>query len=53
MIEPAAPSPVHVRHEGHVAVVSFARPPHNLADLALIREIGRAFDDGQAVDIDR
>ena len=36
--------------EGHVAVVSFARPPHNFADLDLIAGIGAAFD---AADADR
>lgn len=30
--------------DGHVAVVTFARPPHNYADLALIEGIGAAFD---------
>lgn len=29
--------------DGHVAVVTFARPPHNFADLALIEAIGAAF----------
>ena len=35
---------------GHVAIVTFARPPSNFADLALIEEIGTAFD---AADADR
>jgi len=39
---------VAVRHDGHVAVVSLARPPHNFADLALIEAIGRAFDAADA-----
>jgi enoyl-CoA hydratase/carnithine racemase len=30
--------------DGHVAVVTFARPPHNFADLALFEAIGAAFD---------
>lgn len=34
---------VEVRRDGHVAVVSFARPPHNFADLALIEALGEAF----------
>lgn len=37
--------------DGHVAVITFARPPHNFADLPLIEAIGAAFDrcdaDGQ------
>ena len=36
--------------DGHVAVVTFDRPPHNFADLALIEGIGAAFD---AADADR
>lgn len=35
---------VTTTREGHVAVVTFARPPHNHADLALIEAIGAAFD---------
>ncbi|MFS0772583.1 enoyl-CoA hydratase/isomerase family protein [Sphingomonas sp. 1P08PE] len=35
---------VETRRDGHVAIVSFARPPHNFADLALIEDIGVAFD---------
>lgn len=31
------------RQDGHVAVVSFAAPPHNFANLALIEELGAAF----------
>jgi enoyl-CoA hydratase/carnithine racemase len=34
---------ISVRHDGHVAIVTFARPPHNFADLALIEAIGAAF----------
>ena len=34
---------VTTTHDGHVAVVTFARPPHNFADLELIRGIGAAF----------
>ncbi|PAX08658.1 enoyl-CoA hydratase/isomerase family protein [Sphingomonas lenta] len=41
---------VTTTREGHVAVVTFARPPHNFADLALIEAIGAAFD---ACDADR
>lgn len=36
--------PVATMREGHVAVVTFARPPHNFADLQLIEAIGAAFD---------
>src|SRR4051812_5693796 len=43
----ACPS-VHVVHDGHVAIVTFARPPHNFADLALIEAIGTAFDAADA-----
>lgn len=39
---------VETRSDGHVAVVSFARPPHNFADLALIKGIGAAFDAADA-----
>jgi len=41
-------TPVHVVHDGHVAIVTFARPPHNYADLALIEAIGAAFDAADA-----
>ena len=34
---------VECTRDGHVAVVTFARPPHNFADLALIETIGAAF----------
>lgn len=36
------------REKNHVAVVTFARPPHNFADLVLIRDIGAAFDAADA-----
>ena len=36
--------------DGHVAIVRFARPPYNFADLAMIEGIGAAFD---AADADR
>jgi enoyl-CoA hydratase/carnithine racemase len=36
--------PVETKRDGHVAVVTFARPPHNFADLELIEAIGAAFD---------
>ena len=39
---------VTTTHAGHVAVVTFARPPHNFADLDLIRGIGAAFDAADA-----
>jgi enoyl-CoA hydratase/carnithine racemase len=39
---------VHVRRDGHVAVVTFARPPHNFADLPLIVAIGAAFAEADA-----
>ena len=35
---------VTTTRDGHVAIVTFARPPHNFADLALIEGIGAAFD---------
>jgi enoyl-CoA hydratase/carnithine racemase len=41
---------VSTSKQGHVAVVSFARPPLNFADLELIRGVGTAFD---AADADR
>lgn len=34
---------VDVTHDGHVAIVTFARAPHNFADLKLIEAIGKAF----------
>ena len=34
---------VHTSRDGHVAILTFARPPHNFADLALIEAIGAAF----------
>ena len=34
---------VSTTREGHVAIVTFDRPPHNFADLALIEGIGAAF----------
>ena len=39
---------VTTTHDGHVAIVSFARPPLNFADLDLIRSIGAAFDAADA-----
>ena len=39
---------VTTTHDGHVAIVTFARPPHNFADLELIRGIGAAFDAADA-----
>jgi len=41
---------VDVTRDGHVTIVTFARPPHNFADLALIEAIGAAF---AAADADR
>lgn len=41
---------VETRRDRHVAIVTFARPPHNFADLEMLQEIGRAFD---AADADR
>lgn len=35
--------PVTVSRDGHVAIVTFARPPLNFADLALIEAIGAGF----------
>ena len=34
---------VETRGDAHVAIVTFARPPHNFADLAMIEGIGAAF----------
>lgn len=34
---------VETRHDGHVALVTFARPPHNFVDLAAMEAIGAAF----------
>ncbi|MFG6282240.1 enoyl-CoA hydratase/isomerase family protein [Sphingomonas sp. S6] len=34
---------VQTARDGHVAILTFARPPHNFADLALIEAIGAAF----------
>jgi enoyl-CoA hydratase/carnithine racemase len=34
---------VETTRAGHVAIVTFARPPHNFADLALIEAVGTAF----------
>jgi len=39
---------VRTQIDGHVAVVTFARPPHNFADLELIEGIGEAFDAADA-----
>ena len=41
---------VTTERNGHVAIVTFARPPHNFADLDLMGGIGAAFD---AADADR
>ena len=35
-------------HEGHVAILTFARPPVNFADRALIEGLGAAFADADA-----
>ena len=35
---------VTTTRDGHIAVVTFARPPHNFADLPLTEGIGAAFD---------
>jgi enoyl-CoA hydratase/carnithine racemase len=39
---------VETRRDGHVAIVTFARPPHNFADLALLEAIGAAFAEADA-----
>ena len=39
---------VSTQRDGHVAIVTFERPPHNFADLELIRGIGAAFDAADA-----
>lgn len=44
------PNRVTTTRDAHVAIVTFAAPPHNFADLALIEEIGAAF---AAADADR
>ncbi|RZM15909.1 MAG: enoyl-CoA hydratase/isomerase family protein [Sphingomonas sp.] len=49
MTDQARTSGVDVTRDGHVAIVTFARPPHNFADLALIEAIGAAF---AAADVD-
>lgn len=36
---------VQTRRDGHVAIVTFERPPHNFADLELLEGIGAAFAD--------
>jgi len=41
---------VETRRDAHVAIVTFARPPHNFAELAMIEGIGAAF---AAADADR
>ena len=41
---------VETRRDAHVAIVTFARPPHNFADLAMIEGIDAAF---AAADADR
>lgn len=39
---------VTTTRDGHVAVVTFARPPHNFADLELLEGVGAAFDAADA-----
>ena len=39
---------ITTRRDGHVAIVTFARPPNNFADLALIEGIGAAFAEADA-----
>lgn len=39
---------VETRRDGPVAIVTFARPPHNFADLALIEGVGAAFAEADA-----
>ena len=39
---------VTTTRDGHVAIVRFARPPYNFADLAMIEAIGAAFDEADA-----
>ena len=43
MTDQARTNGVDVTRDGHVAIVTFARPLHNFADLALIEAIGAAF----------
>lgn len=42
--------PVKTTRDGHVAIVTFARPPHNFIEQALIEALGEAFT---AADADR
>jgi enoyl-CoA hydratase/carnithine racemase len=39
---------IHTRRDGHVAIISFARPPHNFVDQDAIEAIGAAFADADA-----
>ena len=39
---------VQVSRDGHVAVITFSRPPHNFADLPLLGAIGAAFAEADA-----
>ena len=39
---------VQSRRDGHVAIITFARPPHNFADLPLLQAIGAAFAEADA-----
>ena len=39
---------IHVRRDGHVAIVTLNRPPYNFADLSLIEAIGQAFAEADA-----
>ena len=39
---------IQTARDGDVAIVTFARPPHNFADLALIEGIGAAFSEADA-----
>jgi enoyl-CoA hydratase/carnithine racemase len=39
---------VRIRRDGHVDIVTFDRPPHNHADLAMLGAIGVAFDAAEA-----
>ncbi|USU13277.1 enoyl-CoA hydratase/isomerase family protein [Sphingomonadaceae bacterium OTU29THOMA1] len=46
---PSASAPsIQVVRDGHVAIVTFARPPHNFADVATIEAIGAAFSAADA-----
>ena len=38
-------SDLKISHEGHVALVEIARPPHNFFDFDLIQQIASTFEE--------